>query len=484
MRGKQSKLNRRWTIAALLFALYFSASGKAQAEASHAPGTDPDYLVVAGKSCGKISLGMSKDDVLKDLGPPTKKLSADAPAGPEIWSYEAKDQWLHLLFGANKVVQIDFTSPSFKTEEGFCTDLKSVAENKTAFAPFTVHGHPDHQRYQLRKGGFSIYALGSLTSEDEIGGKRVASVYKGSRPVVEAFAVVHEPACGWRPVENSAGAPLAVPKLPANKTIQKDLGDGYAFCQHTDAKGVVATAEVLHAKKVIDTISAGNGAILPLQADSNGAPISKDLDNDGVTDLTLLIAEDLDPPSYLLRIIPLKGEQLENKYTERFFGKKPVLISAQKNGHAGLLATDDTYVYSFGDVGNSPEPLIRVRWNDKAPFKLSLSEMQRPPLTADEISSLTGKILRSAKVKDGVFRISQEFLQAIFDLIYSGRSDDAKKIICMIWPEKQPGQWSGGPIIERDQLWFEITERLAESPYFEDLEKMNGDSVRWQTGLK
>jgi hypothetical protein len=155
--------------------------------------------------------------VLKALGPPTKKLSADAPAGPEIWSYEAKDQWLHLLFGANKVVQIDFTSPSFKTEEGFCTDLKSVAENKTAFAPFTVHGHPDHQRYQLRKGGFSIYALGSLTSEDEIGGKRVASVYKGSRPVVEAFAVVHEPACGWRPVENSAGAPQ--PKYCTQKKL-------------------------------------------------------------------------------------------------------------------------------------------------------------------------------------------------------------------------------------------------------------------------
>jgi hypothetical protein len=110
--------------------------------------------------------------------------------------------------------------------------------------------------------------------------------------------------------------------------------------------------------------------------------------------------------------------------------------------------------------------------------------MKKPPLTEDEIDSLTAKLHRTAAVKDGVFHISQEFLQTIFDLIYCGRFEDAKKLVAVLWPDNQPGQWSGGPIIDRDQLWLEITERLAESPFFEEIEKMNGDSVKWQTAFK
>jgi len=161
-----------------------------------------------------------------------------------------------------------------------------------------------------------------------------------------------------------------------------------------------------------------------------------------------------------------------------------VPLSALKASPVGLLATDDTYVYSFGDVSNSPEPLIRVRWFNKYPFKLSIDEMKKPPLLPDELTTLAEKLQRKATVTDGVFRISQEFLQSVFDLIYSGRAEDAKKLVAALWPDKQPGQWSGGPQIDRDEFWLEVTERLAESPFFEEIEKMNGETTKWQTAFK
>ncbi len=360
------------------------ASLKALAEATHAPPSDPDYLVIAGRSCGKIALGMSKDDVIKVLGQPTKKLPPEAKQAPEIWSYDARDQWLHLLFGGNRVAQIDFTSPSFKTEEGFGTDLKNVSDNSVAFAASEIAEQPDHMRYQYRKGGFSIYVLSAGNGEDDPSGRKIACIYRGSRPVLEAYGLPNEPNAGWKPSKANPEAPLGVQRLSPNTTTEKDLGGGYSYCQHTDARGVVTSAELFHAKKAIHTISSNSAAIMPLQADSKGVPASKDLDGDGVPDLAILLFDDINPPRYLLQVIPLKGDDLAIKFTQSFFGKKPVLMPALKSGQLGVLGTDDTYVYSFGDESNSPEPLIRVRWTDRGPLQLSVDEMKKPPLTQDE----------------------------------------------------------------------------------------------------
>jgi hypothetical protein len=388
------------------------------------------------------------------------------------------------------VVQIDFTSPSFKTEEGFGTDLKKVEGNSSAFAVFEIPWRSTRLRYQDKKGGLSFYVINADSSDEESKESKVTkvgSVHKGSRPIAEAFGLAQEPNAGWRPQKEAPGAPLAVRQLAPNRTSQKDLGGGYSYCQHTNSKGVVTSAEVLHGTKIVDRHAPANGAILPLVTDltdPQGPPMCSDLDGDRVPDLALLFAEDTNPPSYLLRVTPLKGDKLQNKYYEKFYGKKPVPLPMIRTGQVGLLATDDSYVYSFGDVSNSPEPLIRVRWINKYPFKLSIDEMKKPRLAPDEITSLTEKLQRTTTAKDGVFRISQEFLQSVFDLIYSGRAEDAKKLISKIWPDKQLGQWSGGPLIERGEFWLEVTERLAESPFFEEIEKMNGETAKWQTAFK
>jgi len=477
------KAGWRSKIILLASASVFFSALNAMSETAHTPAVDQDYLIVPGKSCGKIFLGMSKDDVTKLLGAPTKKIAAVTAEEPEVWSYEAKDNWLHILFAGNRVAQIDFTSPSFKTEEGFATDLKKVEESKNSFALSQISGRFENQKYQYNRGGLSFYAIGAENGNDDRATK-IGTVHRGSRPINEAFAVGDEPNNGWKPPKNTPDAPLFLHPLTPNSVSEKTLNGDYSFRQKTNDKGLVNAISVMHGKKIIEEQSCDKGSIIPLISDQQDNPICRDLDGDGVTDLALLTAEDKNPPSYLLRITPLQGEKLQNKYTGLFYGKKPVALPIVKTGQPGILATDDSYVYSFGDAINSPEPLIRVRWPGKSPFKLSIDEMKKPPLSREDMAALAEKVQKTAVSKDGVFRISHEFLQAVFDLIYSGRSQDAQKLVSEIWPSNEDGQWSGGPPIDRDEFWLEVTERLAESPFYPEIEKMNGDTTKWQAAFK
>src|ERR1700679_2581084 len=151
----------------LILALMVGIPGPALCESELPLSNDADYLVVPGKSCGKIALRISKDDVIKLLGAPTKKLPAETKEAPEVWTYEAKENWVHILFADNKVVQIDFTSPSFKTEEGFGTDLKKVEGNSSAFAVFEIPWRSTRLRYQDKKGGLSFYVINEDSSDEE-----------------------------------------------------------------------------------------------------------------------------------------------------------------------------------------------------------------------------------------------------------------------------------------------------------------------------
>jgi hypothetical protein len=98
--------------------------------------------VVAGKSVGRTSLGMNKDDVIKLLGKPNKE-SLDLA----IYHTSDKRYFLALRFSGGKLSEIAYTSPNFSTADGITT------------SNFT--GHQKELPASGQSGNYTIYALQS-----------------------------------------------------------------------------------------------------------------------------------------------------------------------------------------------------------------------------------------------------------------------------------------------------------------------------------
>lgn len=84
-----------------------------------------DNLVVPGKSVGSLRLGDVRDAALNTLGKPTRTqrlrsgLLKDSWLGPEPPSGSEETQiFLHVIYRARRVVQIEFNDPKYKTAGG------------------------------------------------------------------------------------------------------------------------------------------------------------------------------------------------------------------------------------------------------------------------------------------------------------------------------------------------------------------------------
>lgn len=86
--------------------------------------TQSDYLIVPGKSLGKISLGMTKAEVTHLLGKPTN-------SDEHQMTYKSSKNYITLNLKNQVVKQIEFTSPSFSTSDGINT--KNFEEKKDLF---------------------------------------------------------------------------------------------------------------------------------------------------------------------------------------------------------------------------------------------------------------------------------------------------------------------------------------------------------------
>src|SRR4030095_214129 len=84
-----------------------------------------DNLVVPGKSVGSLHIGDTRDAALNTFGKPSKTerlrsgLLKDSWLGPEPRSGSEETQvFLHVIYRARRVVQIEFNDPKYKTAGG------------------------------------------------------------------------------------------------------------------------------------------------------------------------------------------------------------------------------------------------------------------------------------------------------------------------------------------------------------------------------
>lgn len=92
---------------------------------SHAPAQaqkTPDNLrVVPGERIGRIFLDDTNATVRRRLGKPAKTFDLGAGLSSELWRSGGSDNTLEVVFRKGRAVQIEATSPVFKTYSGYST---------------------------------------------------------------------------------------------------------------------------------------------------------------------------------------------------------------------------------------------------------------------------------------------------------------------------------------------------------------------------
>jgi hypothetical protein len=82
---------------------------------------------VPGKGIGKVRLGMSRTAVRRALGKPRTTFSLPRGLASDLWgtvntpSYRKSPNTLEVIYRGGRVVQIEMTSPAFKTDQGVST---------------------------------------------------------------------------------------------------------------------------------------------------------------------------------------------------------------------------------------------------------------------------------------------------------------------------------------------------------------------------
>lgn len=129
---------------------------------SASPAVAGEYTVVPGHSVGRIRLGATRATVLSILGQPSK--SAKWRSGPtqDTWlgpvppnnKYGFADSpqtFVNVIYRNNRVVQIEFNSPKFRTSSGIST-RSNLAQFRSRFGKPRVRAYG----YEFPDGGSAI----------------------------------------------------------------------------------------------------------------------------------------------------------------------------------------------------------------------------------------------------------------------------------------------------------------------------------------
>jgi hypothetical protein len=153
-----------------------------------------DQLIVPGESVGRVRLGMARADVIALLGRPQD-------SQPDLLVYRARrgGDRLQVYFAGGRAVQIDFTSPSFRTREGI--GIRSYAEDRYAarFARWKLRWRFLNVKHVLRSGGLTFYGLNVDSAHPDYAPAHVGVVHRGAKPPHEALELEDEPDGGWTP---------------------------------------------------------------------------------------------------------------------------------------------------------------------------------------------------------------------------------------------------------------------------------------------
>jgi hypothetical protein len=158
----------------LLATLALSGAFVSSASASNAE----EMLIVPGQSVGKVRLGMSPEQVKSALGEPQTKTA-------ESWEYHpqgAKDL-LRVLFAKQVVVQIEFTSHDYHTEDQI--DVRNYRKFREQFRRARFQGQFLHLRYSFGKGGLSFFEINYDSTSPTQEPYSLGVVHSGATPAVD-----------------------------------------------------------------------------------------------------------------------------------------------------------------------------------------------------------------------------------------------------------------------------------------------------------
>ncbi|MEI7638327.1 MAG: hypothetical protein WCJ37_13545 [Syntrophus sp. (in: bacteria)] len=161
-----------------------------------AKASETDYLIVPGKSVGKMRIGMSKMEVLKLLGKPT-----DQDKTFLLYKAKRNDDTLKIYLSNSRVAQIEFKSAYFRTADGISTANYNNDNNAGKFNKFLLQWLFINSRYVHKEGGLSFYRSNVNSMNDDYPTVTLCIVYKGTKPFHEPLYLDEEPNGGWRPVE-------------------------------------------------------------------------------------------------------------------------------------------------------------------------------------------------------------------------------------------------------------------------------------------
>lgn len=146
-----------------------------------------DCLVVPGQSIGKISLGMTQDEVIRQLGQP-------AAAEENRMIYPASEHEIVLYLEEQTVRQIAFSSPAFSTAEGVNTG--NHPDYGDFFARSEYRQRYLHLREDWIEGGLAFFTFNSDAPEGDTEHRQQVRGY-----IYEGQEMYEEPLIGaeWKP---------------------------------------------------------------------------------------------------------------------------------------------------------------------------------------------------------------------------------------------------------------------------------------------
>jgi len=152
-----------------------------------------DQLVVPGESVGRIRLGMARAEVLALLGTPENPLE-----NPLVYRARRGGNRLQVYFAEGRAVQVDFTSPSFRTREGI-TVRNYAGAHAARFAKWMLRWRFVNVRYTLRSGGLTFYGLNVDSADPDYASTHIGVIHRGAAPPHPALELDGEPDGGWMP---------------------------------------------------------------------------------------------------------------------------------------------------------------------------------------------------------------------------------------------------------------------------------------------
>lgn len=149
-------------------------------------------VVIPGKSVGKFSLGMRREDMLKIAPKPQENT-------PNRLVYKNKKTGNILIahFEKDKIVQIDFTSKNFYTAEGIHVGNFQDVKYAGLFVVWRLPGTSEALKLTLKAGGLTFYSPSAGLLGPDASSLALGVVHEGQNLIYELRGIEGKENGGW-----------------------------------------------------------------------------------------------------------------------------------------------------------------------------------------------------------------------------------------------------------------------------------------------